>query len=144
MGIFDTREYEEDDYDKEYNEHEKKNEELLDIFGKDLGKLSEKTKNLHLSNASLFINDYFYRYEVKDVEEGAAYIDSFFDFFIHKCLWSSPYTVRQMAASIKKFYKSMFAHGRVEEEDLEYVLETIKYNLDDWVDESDIGDGDWF
>lgn len=143
MGIFDTREYEEDDYDKEYNEHEK-NEELLDLFGKDLGKLSEKTKNLHLSNASLFINDYFFRYEVKDVEEGAAYIDSFFDFFIHKCLWSSPYTVKQMAASIRKFYKSMYAHGRVGEEDLEYVLETIKYNFDDWVDESDIGDGDWF
>lgn len=115
MGIFDTREYEEDDYDKEYKEHEKKNEELLDLFGKDLGKLSEKTKNLHLSNASLFINDFFYRYEIKDIDSGAAHIDSFFDFFIHKCLWSSPYTVRQMAASIKKFYKSMYAHKKVDE-----------------------------
>lgn len=143
MSIFDTIEQEEDEYDIAYNRHEAKNDELLDLFAEDLSKLSEKTRQLHLNNASLLINDYFFRYEIKDIDFGAAHIDSFFDFFIHKCLWSSPYTVKQMAASIKKFYKSMYAHKKVDEVCLEFVLETIKDNLDIWIDESDIGD-DWF
>lgn len=137
----------EDDYEKEYNKHVKKNRNLLDLFEEDLGKLSKKTRDLHISNASLLINDFFFRYEIRDIELGAAHIDSFFDFFIYKCMWSTPYTVKQMAASIKKFYKSMYAHGKVDNECLEYVLETIKENLDDWIDESDPGDfsySDWF
>ncbi len=51
----------------------------------------------------------------------------------------------QGAVSIKKFYKSMYAHKKVDEVCLEYVLETINDNLDIWIDESDIsGDCDWF
>lgn len=50
----------------------------------------------------------------------------------------------QGAVSIKKFYKSMYDHKKVDEVCLEYVLETINDNLDIWIDESDISGDDWF
>ena len=136
MSIFEQNDYE-DDEDRKFNEHMKKYENILDLFEKDLGGLSEKTRNLHLDNAGLFVNDFFYRYEIKDLEDGATSLFSFFDFFNDKCIWSTPYTVRQMGASIKKFYKSMYAHGEVDKVTLQLVLDVIKENIDEWIQNSE-------
>ncbi|MED9970015.1 MAG: hypothetical protein UFA98_08410, partial [Ruminococcus sp.] len=44
-------------------------------------------------------------------------LDPFFYFYIHKCMWSTPASVRSMAAGLKKFYKCMAEHEIIEEED---------------------------
>ena len=136
MSIFEQNDHE-DEEDREFNEHVKKYKKVLDMFEKDLGGLSEKTRDAHLSNACLFVNDFFYRYEIKDLEDGATSLFSFFDFFNDKCMWSTPYNVRQMCASIKKFYKSMYAHGEVDNATLQVVLDTVKENLNEWVQNSE-------
>ncbi len=143
MSIFEQDDYE-DEEDRKFNEHVKKYEGVLDMFEKDLGGLSEKTRSSHVGNAGLFVNDFFYRYEIRDLEDGAMSLFSFFDFFNDKCMWSTPYNTRQMGASIKKFYKSMYAHDKVDKATLQLVLDTVKENLDDWVGASEFSlSGDW-
>ncbi len=132
-----------DDYDKEFKRVEKNNDKLLVLFEKALTGLSDKTIKQHVSNASLFLNDYFYREGLENPQEGAEYMDNFFDFFVRKCLWSSPATVKQLAASMKKFYKCMLQNGIVDDDAVEEVLMTIKYGLEDWMDESDISSWDY-
>lgn len=129
-----------EDYDKEFKKVEENNKKLLSIFENSLKGLSEKTVNLHLSNASLFLDEYFYREGLENPQEGASYIDSFFDFFVRKCLWSSPNTVKQLASSMKKFYKCMYENGIVDSEALSDVLTQISWGLEEWMDESDISE----
>lgn len=126
------------DYDEEFKRVEENNRKLLSIFGNSLKGLSEKTINNHLSNASLFLDDFFYRERLENPQEGAGYIDSFFDFFVSKCLWSSPNSVKQLAASIKKFYMCMYENRIVDINALTDVLTTIIWRLEDWMADSDI------
>ncbi len=130
-------EYDDDDIDRAFEEHRKKNEKYLDLFEKDLEGLGEKTRDQHIENADLFVNDFFYRYEITDLADGAMNLFSFFDFFNGKCLWSTPSSVRKMGASIKKFYKSMYSHGEVGKDDLELVLDVVKENLPQWIKDSE-------
>lgn len=136
--------YKVEDYDKEFKKVEKNNEKLLDLFEKSLEGLSEKTIDLHLSNAHLFLNEYFYREGLENPVEGAGYVDSFFDFFVRKCMWSSPNTVKQLAASMRKFYKCLYNNKIVEIEVLEHVLEIIDGGLEYWIEECDISGYDFF
>ena len=130
------REYD-DDIDREFEEHRKKNRKYLDFFEENLEGLSEKTRNLHLENADLFVNEFFYRYEIEDLVDGAMSLFSFFDFFNNKCLWSTPSAVKRMGATIKKFYKSMYLHGEIDDTDLELVLDIVKENLPQWIQDSE-------
>lgn len=132
-----------EDYEKEFKRVEDNNGKLLVLFEKSLAGLSDKTIDNHLSNASLFLNEYFYREGLENPQEGAEYIDSFFDFFVRKCLWASPATVKQLAASMKKFYKCMYQNKIVDEDAVNEVLVTIQYGLEDWIDESDISSWDY-
>lgn len=136
-------EYGVEDYEEKFKRVEENNDKLLTLFEKSLGGLSEKTIEQHLSNASLFLNEFFYREGLEDPEEGSAYIDSFFDFFVRKCLWSSPGSVKQLAASMKKFYKCLYQNGIVDGEALENVLEAIRDGLEDWMADSDISYSPW-
>lgn len=126
------------DYDEEFKRVEENNNKLLLIFENSLKGLADKTIKNHLTNASLFLNDYFYREGLENPQEGAEYIDSFFDFFVRKCLWSSPYTVKQLAASIKKFYKCMYQNKIVDSDALDEVLTAISWGLEEWMEDSDI------
>ena len=127
------------DYDKEFDKVRKRNKEILEIFNKDLSSLSDKTRKGHIDNASLFLEDFFYMEGLEDVVEAAAYVPSFFSFFIDKCVWAAPSSVKSLARSMKKFYSSMEKNGLVEKKECDLVLETIKENLDEWVEESDAG-----
>lgn len=131
------------DYDKEFDKVRKRNREILEIFNKDLSSLSDKTRKGHIDNASLFLEDFFYREGLEDVVEAAAYVPSFFSFFLDKCAWAAPSSVKSLAGSMKKFYKSMEKNGLVEKKECDLVLETIKENLDDWVEESDYDSDDY-
>ena len=60
-------------------------------------------------------------------------IDEFLgEFFIRKCMWSTPATIKSTAASIKKFYKCMLDHGKIEKGDYKFFCETVKVGMEDW------------
>lgn len=122
------------EFDKMVKETEKRNEKFLDIFEKELKEsgLSKKTIYGHLSNVSLFINDYlpYYQENIK-MEEAMGYVDDFLGyFFIHKCMWATPSSLKATAASIKKFYKCMASNKLVDEDDYKYLCDEIKENMD--------------
>ena len=89
----------------------KQHEELLNIFKEDLSNLSDKTIKKHIQNVDFFINEYLLNRNNANYEEVNNEVDLFFrDFFIRKCMWSSPNSIKETAASFKKFYKSMMNH----------------------------------
>lgn len=115
--------------------NEDTNHEYLLLFQEDLENagLKQKTIYNHLSNADLFINDFLgYRMNVT-MEEGVTMLGDFLgDYFIRKCMWSSPSSVKTTAASLKKFYKSMAEHGKIEKKDYDYVCRDIKESMAYW------------
>lgn len=112
---------------------EKQHEELLRIFLEDISHLSDKTIRKHLNNVAFFINDYLIYYNGADYEEVNEEIYSFFsDFFIRKCMWSSPNSIKETAASLKKFYKSMVDHGKFEKEKYKLLCDIIKEEMENW------------
>ena len=67
------------------------------------------------------------------MDEGVYMIDMFLGyFFIRKCMWSTPASIKSTAASIKKFYKCMLDHGKIEKEDYNSLCSEIKEGMSDW------------
>lgn len=100
--------------------------------------LSNKTIEKHLSNVDFYINTYLTReYETLedwDLEDGCYSIDGFIRYyFIRKCMWSSPSTIKENIASFKKFYKFMLQKGCISKEAYDIMLETIKGEKDNWI-----------
>ena len=104
--------------------------------------LSAKTIRRHVSNAEFYINDYLAdHYEDVDAIKGIDdfYIGDFFDyFFIRKCMWSTPYTMKEYAASLKKFYTYLNEEELISDEQLQDLKDTFKYSLEDWCDDCEI------
>ena len=95
---------------KESRKNVKRNEKFISEFENWLNEkgLVKKTTRKHVNNASLYINDYLNYYDVSKMEEGVHYVHGFLDgWFIEKCLWSSKNSIKETAASIKKFYECM-------------------------------------
>ncbi len=124
-------------YEVEVEKNEKINEKYLDEFEnwlKDKG-LAKKTIRNHIENASLYINDFLVYYEVIPMEEGIYHIDSFLsDWFVRKCMWSTGYSVKRTAASIKKFYECMSDLGYIKQEEYKELCNELKENMDYYVD----------
>ena len=60
-------------------------------------------------------------------------------------MWSTPSTVASTAASIKKFYRSMLAHGLISREEFDELKDDIKENLPDWKESCrDFNDPDFY
>ncbi|MCI9023877.1 MAG: recombinase [Dorea sp.] len=122
-------------YEKECKGIRETNEELLELFESDMTDwgLSDKTINRHLSNVNFYLNDYMLYGDAVPMEDGVHMLDMFLgDFFIRKCMWSTPATIKSTAASIKKFYQCMLKHGKIEKEDFEYLCAEIKDKMDEW------------
>ena len=115
--------------------NEDTNHEYLLLFQEDLENagLKDKTIYNHLSTANLFINDFLIYNMDATMEEGVTMLGDFLgDFFIRKCMWSTPATVKTTAVSLKKFYKSMAEHGKIEKKDYDYVCRDIKESMEYW------------
>ncbi len=124
-----------EEYEKQCEAIRASNMELLAIFKKDLtaAGLSDKTINSHLSNADFYINDYLLHEEVIPMEEGIAHLDTFLgEFFIRKCMWSTPATIKSTAASIKKFYKCMLSHNKIPKKHYDFLCSEIKTGMEQW------------
>lgn len=122
-------------YEKRCKEIREENAEFLRIFEEDLKLkgLSEKTISRHVFNVDFYINEYLLREDARAMEEGVAAIDMFLgDFFIRKCMWSTPGTIKSTAASIRKFYNSMLNHGKVKKSSYEFLCSEIKDGMEMW------------
>ncbi len=131
------------DYEQKCKEIQMRNETYLEELEEDLLKagLKEYTINRHLRNADFYINTYLLREEPLEMISGTSsfYIDDFLgNFFIRKCMWSTPSTIKSNAASIKKFYRSMLQRGHIDKSDYWELTETIKYNMDFWLEDCEI------
>ena len=124
-----------EEYERECDKIRQTNEELLALFEEELQNsgLSAKTVRRHLSNADFYINEYLLREEPRPMEDGITELDMFLGFFfIRKCMWSTPGTIKSTAASIKKFYKCMMNHGKISKDDYVYLCDDIKENMEQW------------
>lgn len=125
------------DLEKKIEENQKRNKKFLKEFEEYLKekKLTDKTIKKHLSNVDLFINEYLNYYDIETPEEGITSVYSFLSgWFIEKCMWATPYTTKEEAASIKKFYAYMSEKGYVEKEDYKFLCEELKDNMDEILD----------
>lgn len=128
--IFDYEEYE-----KACEKIRKENEKYIDLFENGLTSsgLSEKTIIRHLRNVDFYINTFLLREEPRPMEDGTFLLDSFLgDFYIRKCMWSTPENIKTNATSIKKFYKCMLDHGNIKKELYDDLCRDIKDNLINW------------
>ena len=99
------------DYEKKIDENIKRNKKYINGFEKWLNEkgLVNKTIKKHISNAELFINDYLSYYDITKAEDGLDEIFIFLDgWFIEKCMWSSRNSLKETAASLKKFYSFIY------------------------------------
>ena len=116
-------------------QNEDTNHNYLILFQEDLENagLKQKTIYNHLSNADLFINEFLNYHMDATMEEGVTMLGDFLgDFFIRKCMWSTPATVKTTATRLKKFYKCMAENGKIEKKDYDYVCHDIKESMAYW------------
>ena len=128
------------DYEQKCSEIQMRNKIYLEEFIEDLSNagLKEKTINRHFHNIYFYINTYLLRDEPLEMISGieSFYINDFFGhFFIRKCMWSTPSSIRSNVASVKKFYKSMFERGHIEKSNYTELTDTIKYNMESWIED---------
>lgn len=124
-----------DQYLEECKKIKERNYLLLDLFKDDLiqSGLKDKTISRHLSNVEFYINEFLLYTDAYLMEEGLNMLDDYLgNFYICKCLWSTPGNIKSTAASIKKFYKSMVDHGKVDKEDYYDLCSLIKDSMDIW------------
>lgn len=123
--------------EKKIKENQKRNKKFMKEFEEWLKEksLSDKTIKKHISNVDIFINDYLNYYDIETAEEGITSVYSFLNgWFIEKCMWATPYTTKEEAASIKKFYAYMSEKGYVEKEDYKFLCEELKDSMDEILD----------
>ncbi len=124
-----------DDYSNMCDKIMAKNSEYLDLFEHTLiaDGLKANTIKRHLFNVDFYINDFLLHEEPLSIDYGIERIDSFLgDFFIRKCMWSTPGNIKSTAASIKKFYKCMKDHEIVKKKDYEFLCSRIKNGMETW------------
>ena len=124
-----------DQYLEECKKIKERNYLLLDLFKDDLiqSGLKDKTISRHLSNVEFYINEFLLYMDAYPMEEGLNMLDDYLgNFYIRKCLWSTPGNIKSTATSIKKFYKSMLFHGKIKKEDYDSLCEEIEIGLPEW------------
>ena len=123
--------------EKKIKENQTRNKKFIKEFEEWLKEksLSDKTIKKHISNVDIFINDYLNYYDIETAEEGITSVYSFLNgWFIEKCMWATPYTTKEEAASIRKFYAYMSEKGYVEKEDYKFLCEELKDSMDEILD----------
>ena len=118
-------------------EQRKINLKYLDLFREELehAGLSGKTIQRHLSNMEFYLNTYLLHDEILPMEEGCKpeRLDEYFNwFFIRKCAWSTPASIKTTASSLKKFYKCMREKGYISEDAYSCLPDTFRYDMEDW------------
>ena len=129
--------YDGDEFEQLCDERRKEFAQYLSEFENDLIALGLKdpTIDRHYRNLDFYLNTYLLRIAPLDVRAGCYKIGDFLgNFFIRKCMWSTPESIKSNCASFKKFYKSMLDHGHVSQSDYGYVCQIIKEDKQEWCD----------
>lgn len=124
-----------EEYLKKCHEIQETNNQLLKLFAEGLEKsgLKDKTINRHLSNVDFFLNEFLIRVDALPMERGVFMLDDYLgNFFIRKCMWSTPGNIKTTATSIKKFYKCMLDQGKISKQDYEILCVCIKESMENW------------
>lgn len=114
-----------ENYEIKLEQNKKRNEKYLKEFESWLNNkwLVKKTIRKHLSNTELYLDSFLTYYDITKMEDGINEIDTFFsDWFIRKCMCSSKNSIKETAASIKKFYQCVSEHNYVSKEDYEIFI----------------------
>jgi len=112
------------------------NEKLLDNFADRLRKqnLAAGTINKHVENIDFYINEYLLYEDALEAHDGVGLVSMFLGYwFIKKAMWASATSIRNNAASLKKFYSFLHEQGLVSAEDLDRLKETIKDEMPEWL-----------
>ena len=128
----------EKEYEAEYKKFKRENIQYLAVFVDDMVKegLPKEIIEGHYKNVDFYLNIYLLRDGGDDMLSGCSdIIENYFGYyFIQKCSWASPSTMKETADSIEKFYKSMLEHGFVGKEDFETFCSVIENGLAGWQD----------
>lgn len=125
-----------DEYEQKCDEIRKENQKYIDIFEKALidDGLTDRTIGRHLMNIDFYINTYLLREELKTMDEGCYNVDMFLGFFfIRKCMWSTPASIKSNITSFKKFYKCMLENGFIKQSDYDALISDIAEGKDEWI-----------
>ena len=123
-------------YEKDCEKIRKSNKKLLSQFEDWLvkKKLGQKTIDKHLQNIDFYINEYLLYEDANKPEEGVSSINMFLGYwFIKKAMWASESSIKSNASSLKKFYTFMKEIGRIDEDELEDLMITIKEDMSEWI-----------
>ena len=124
-----------EEYEKLSEKEIERNEQFLEMFQKHLESkgLTKKTINRHMFNVDYYINTYLMREDIIPMEQGPDHISMFLGYyFIRKCMWSTPGSIKTYAASLKKFYGLMAEKGFISKKDYDLMLLIIKEEMDVW------------
>ena len=84
----------------------------------------------------MYINEYLNYYDVIKVEDGIEEVDDFLEgWFIEKCLFATKTSLKETAASLKKFYQYMSEYNYVKKEDYKQLCSVIKDNMDIYLEQ---------
>ena len=129
--------------DKEYEKYEracekvkKENAKLLADFKQWLSEtgLAEKTIGQHVGNVDFYVNEFLLNEDAVPAREGASSVSTFLGYwFIRKAMWASPTSIKQIAASLKKFYTFMQGQGKISADELQDLMKTINEEMPDWL-----------
>ncbi len=125
-----------EDFEKECEQIRNENEQLISEFKTWLANksLAPKTIEKHVANVDFYINTFLLYEEPIPAKEGAVEINMFLGYwFIRKAMWASSATIKENAASIKKFYQFMCDSGKITAEDLSDLKESIKEDMPEWL-----------
>lgn len=126
-------------FEKQCDEIREINTKYIEEFVDELSKKGfvDKTIKRHYENVDFYLNTYLLREDALTMENGCKdeYLSDFFGyFFIRKCMWSTPDTVKSTMASLKKFYRFMYESNRLSKEDYEEFMDTIRVDKEYWID----------
>lgn len=98
-------------FEKQCDEIREINAKYIEEFVDELSKKGfvDKTIKRHYENVDFYLNTYLLREDALTMENGCKdeYLSDFFGyFFIRKCMWSTPDTVKSTMASLKSFIDS--------------------------------------
>ena len=123
-------------YEQACKKIKKVNKHLLNEFKDWLAAsdLSAKTIKKHRNNIDFYINEFLLYEEAIHSKSGAGSVDLFLGYwFIRKAMWANQSSIRENAASLKKFYTFMHEKGLIEKDDLMDLKDTIKAQMPEWL-----------
>lgn len=97
--------------------------------------LSKKTIDNHLFNIDFYLNEYLlYQNDSDEKKYGIDAVDMFLGYwFIKKAMWATQSSIKNNAASFKKFYTFMHEKSLIDKDDLAELKKTIKDNMPEWL-----------